>query len=206
MVALDEEITAVLLSALDLRGKVIADVGCGTGRHWRRLMQQQPAALYGFDISEGMLGRLLEKYPGARVRLISGVRLDGLATASCDLVLSTLAFAHFPDAGAALEEWCRVLRPGGSIILTDGHPVSFEKGADITFASGQGRFAVQHHIYTLQQVLAQANRLGCSKVNLVERAVDASVKHYYEAQGAMGAYKRFEGVPIIYGIHLRKTA
>jgi hypothetical protein len=37
-----------------------------------------------------------------------------------------------------------------------------------------------------------------------ERIVDEEVRVYYEAQNALPVYYRFQGIPIIYGLHLKK--
>src|SRR5438270_4798034 len=37
LVLLDEELFAGLLARIDVRGKRVVDVGCGTGRHWGKL-------------------------------------------------------------------------------------------------------------------------------------------------------------------------
>ena len=37
MLALDEEIFSALLEGLNLQNKIIADIGCGTGRHWKNI-------------------------------------------------------------------------------------------------------------------------------------------------------------------------
>src|SRR5689334_12837369 len=65
MMALDEEILTGFLKKIIITNKKIADVGCGTGRHWQRILSQQPASLSGFDISDGMLKKLKEKFPAA---------------------------------------------------------------------------------------------------------------------------------------------
>src|SRR5579885_1822430 len=58
MLALDEQVCSELLTGIEIRDKVVADVGCGTGRHWARLLADNPARLAGYDVSSGMLGML----------------------------------------------------------------------------------------------------------------------------------------------------
>src|SRR5436190_1435686 len=50
-----------LLATVDLPGRTIVDIGCGTGRHWAEVLHQKPAALSGYDVSAEMLKRLLRK-------------------------------------------------------------------------------------------------------------------------------------------------
>src|SRR5579871_6849887 len=72
MLALDEELCNQLFRQAVLRGKVIADIGCGTGRHWKKLLSHQPARLVGYDVSSGMLEILQQKFPDAETYLLQG--------------------------------------------------------------------------------------------------------------------------------------
>lgn len=204
MLALDEDLTSGLLDRVDVRGRVVADVGCGTGRHWKKLFDRGPARLSGYDVSGGMLDILRQKYKGAETYQLENERLAGLAENSCDLVLSTLTVAHIPDLEAALREWRRVLKPGGDILITDYHPQALARGGQRTFREGDRVIAVRNYIYPLKKVRAIAGRLGLQVVELQERRVDDTMKPYYEKQQALAVFERFRGVPIIYGVHLKK--
>ena len=74
MLDLDEAIFSNLLSEVNIRGKTVVDVGCGTGRHWNKLLLQEPAKILGYDVSPGMLDRLKQKYPQATVARTAGHR------------------------------------------------------------------------------------------------------------------------------------
>src|SRR5579859_8007718 len=65
LVRLDESLFPRLLGGVQIRGKSVVDVGCGTGRHWSKLLAQEPAELIGYDVSPGMLEQLRRKIPGA---------------------------------------------------------------------------------------------------------------------------------------------
>jgi ubiquinone/menaquinone biosynthesis C-methylase UbiE len=205
MLALDEELCGGLLARTIVTGRVIVDIGCGTGRHWKKLFDRRPSRLIGYDVSEGMLDILRQKYPQAETYLLSDQHLPEVAHASCDLVLSTLTIAHIPDLGAALTEWCRVLKPGGEMIITDYHPTALIKGGQRTFRKGDKVIAIKNHIYSVPEVLAMAQALGLEKLSLIETRIDDTMRPYYEKQNALPVFNRFRGVPIIYGIHLKKT-
>jgi ubiquinone/menaquinone biosynthesis C-methylase UbiE len=204
MLALDQVLCRELLATLSLRDSTIVDIGCGTGRHWPALFSRSPARLTGYDVSGGMLNRLREKYPLAETHLLSGVTLTGLADNSCDLVLSTLTVAHLPDLTAALIEWNRVLKPGGDMLITDYHPAALAKGGQRTFREGDRLIAVRNQIYPIPVLLAVSHRLGLTEVTLIERKVDENMRPWYEQQNALSVFRRFLGVPIIYGLHLKK--
>jgi predicted SAM-dependent methyltransferase len=46
-----------------------------------------------------------------------GARLDGILDRSCDFLVSSHMLEHVPDPLAALENWLRVVRPGGHIMI-----------------------------------------------------------------------------------------
>jgi ubiquinone/menaquinone biosynthesis C-methylase UbiE len=76
MLDLDENIFTDLLSGIHLHHKIIADIGCGTGRHWQKLYEKNPALIIGFDLSAGMLQQLKQKFPGAFAQQTSNNRLE----------------------------------------------------------------------------------------------------------------------------------
>jgi ubiquinone/menaquinone biosynthesis C-methylase UbiE len=204
MLALDEQLFGEMLSAVPITGAVIADVGCGTGRHWRKLFDGSPSRLAGYDVSPGMLAILRTKYPDAEVHLLHDHTLPGLGTSSCHLLVSTLTVAHLPDLRAALAEWNRVLKPGGHLLITDYHPAALARGGQRTFREGDQVIAVRNQIYPIPRLLAVGRQLGLTQMSLIERKVDETMRSWYEQQTALPVYLRFLGVPIIYGLHLTK--
>jgi ubiquinone/menaquinone biosynthesis C-methylase UbiE len=204
MLALDEQLFSGLLNRIEVEHKKIADIGCGTGRHWPTILQKKPAGLYGYDLSNQMLRQLLIKFPEAKT-----ARLGADSTLPCDdrsfdLVISTLTIAHIKDIAHALKEWNRVLKPGGNMIITDYHPVALAKGGNRTFRYKDQLIAVKNHVHSIAKVQAITARLALEPTGFVERRVDESVKSYYQHKNALSLYKEFEGTPIIYGLHLKK--
>ena len=205
MLALDERLCSHLLDTIPITGAVIADVGCGTGRHWSKLYEKRPARLLGYDVSQGMLDMLKAKYPQATTTLLHDPTLPGLDTASCDLVISTLTIAHIPDPEAALTEWNRVLKPGGQILLTDYHPEALAKGGQRTFRDKGQTIAVRNHIHPIPAIKEIAKGLGLAVLQTVEQKIEQSMRPWYEKQNAIPLFERYLGVPIIYGIQLKKS-
>jgi ubiquinone/menaquinone biosynthesis C-methylase UbiE len=203
VLALDEELFRELLEDLDLRGRTVLDVGCGTGRHWPQLFSRLPASVTGYDVSQEMLNMLKAKFPDAAAQKMEGCILPE-TSGSCQLVISTLALAHMPDAFAALQEWERVLEPGGDIILTDYHPEALKKGTSRTFKHEGKLHAVKNYVYPIERVEMYAKQLNLTVVRFIEKKIDESVRSWYDRQGASTVYERYKGTPIVYGIHIRK--
>src|SRR4051794_23243590 len=62
MLHLDGELFGQLLEAVNIEDKVVVDVGCGTGRHWEKIVSRGPTQLVGYDVSDGMLKELKKKF------------------------------------------------------------------------------------------------------------------------------------------------
>ncbi len=204
MLAWDEEIFSSLINNIDLQNKIIADIGCGTGRHWKKIFARQPKKLIGFDVSEGMLNMLQQKFPLAETHHLKNDELKGLENESCDYIFSTLTIAHVENAKKALNEWNRILKPSGEIIITDYHPTALAKGAKRTFNYNGKTIVVKNYVHSIDKIKNIARQLHLEVIRFVEKSIDESAKPYYEKQNATGVYEAWKGMPIIYGIHLKK--
>ena len=92
------------------------DAGCGDGRYLAALAAELPARRAGVDLSE----RILET---ARARVDADFRQGNLqalpfAEGEFDLVLSSQVIEHVLDAEAAVAELRRVLRTGGTLVIS----------------------------------------------------------------------------------------
>lgn len=120
------------LSLLRLRpGDHLLDVGCGTGQVIRHLLGRfgDDVALTGVDPSPEMIATARRRFADRPlVRIEPGVGESLPFAAGCfDWVASCLTTHHLPlDAKRAMIEECRrVLRPGGTLLVSDfGRPTS----------------------------------------------------------------------------------
>jgi ubiquinone/menaquinone biosynthesis C-methylase UbiE len=204
MLALDEEIISGFMDIVNFKHKIIADIGCGTGRHWEKILVEQPRKLIGFDVSEGMLKMLQQKFPQAETHHLIKDSLKELKNESCDIILSTLTIAHIEHAEKALGEWNRVLKPGGEIIITDFHPEALAKGGKRTFNYNGKTVSVKNYVHSIHKIKEISKQLHLEVLRLVEKSIDESVKPFYEKQNALPVFEAWKGMPIIYGIHLKK--
>ena len=90
----------------------VADIGCGTGILADRIAREvRPEAVFGVDLSEGMLAQAARRSAAVQWLTAPAEQLpfdDG----SLDAVVTTSAF-HWFNQPAALREFHRVLAPGG---------------------------------------------------------------------------------------------
>ena len=204
MLDLDELVLSQLMAGLNLRCKNVADIGCGTGRHWQTLLKQMPSHLTGFDVSPGMLARLKGKFSAADTYTISDNRFADIEDNTYDVIVSTLTVAHIKDLEEAINAWCRILKNKGEIIITDFHPDALAIGGQRTFTHQKKQIAVENYVHPVREIITFFLANGFHLVSMAERKVDESVRHYYTEQNAMHVYEKFKGMPIIYGLHLRR--
>lgn len=107
----------------EVRGKRVLDAGCGPGVYSAWLIENG-AEVVAVDAS----GKMIEL---ARRRLGDGVPifqadlgkpLGFLESARFDVVLSPLVLDYIEDWRATFAEFRRVLRPGGRLVFSVGHP------------------------------------------------------------------------------------
>jgi ubiquinone/menaquinone biosynthesis C-methylase UbiE len=205
LVTLDEGTFGRLLERLDLRGKRVVDVGCGTGRHWRAILAREPSELVGYDVSPGMLSVLRRKHPRATVHLGSAEALAHHGDGDADAVISTLTLCHVAALDAALDEWVRVLRPGGDLLITDFHPAAAAT-SQCSFRRGAAVHTVKLHVHTLAGLDAAAARNHLGLLERSEARVDDAVRPHFERADMLAEFERMKGKPLLYGAHFRKPA
>lgn len=98
----------------------LLDVGCGTGEILNTVSILYPAALlYGIDISEEMLKKAKEKLLNTAELSLGDAEHLPYESGKFDLLICTDSFHHYPNPQIAIEEFHRVLKTDGHLILAD---------------------------------------------------------------------------------------
>jgi SAM-dependent methyltransferase len=113
------------LAGLDLSGRDVVDLGCGTGRITRRILEVARSVV-AIDFSRKPLDAFARSIQGkARVGLVHGdVTSAPLAGSAFDVALSTQVAEHLPTREARAGFFASVreaLRPGGFFVCTLYH-------------------------------------------------------------------------------------
>jgi 2-polyprenyl-3-methyl-5-hydroxy-6-metoxy-1,4-benzoquinol methylase len=98
-------------------GARVLDVGCGDGSFASEL-QAAGAEVVGIDVAEEALQRAGARNPGIELQLVEQDRPWPLEDASFDVVWAGEVIEHVADTSAWLSEVRRVLRSGGSLLLS----------------------------------------------------------------------------------------
>lgn len=100
----------------DLRTGRALDVGCGKGRFARILKERNPdASVVGLDLAEAMLRFV----PREIAPCSASMTHLPFANESFDAAYATESLEHAVDIEQAVAEICRVVKPGGKIVIID---------------------------------------------------------------------------------------
>ena len=112
------------VSGLDLKGKIVLDIGSGVGGVDLILAGEYGARVIGFEIEPGLIERARDY--AARAGLSEQIEFRQvepgplqLEDASVDVVFSSGAIIHVDDKRSLFKEIFRVLRPGGVVAAYD---------------------------------------------------------------------------------------
>ena len=170
--------TPLLRAALpDVDGRDVLDLGCGTGRHalW---LAAAGARVMALDFSAEML-RVAQRKPGAanidfRVHDLGNVL--PFAANTFDVVVSALVLEHIADLGLCFAEVQRVLRAGGTAVVSAMHPAMFLRGAQARFTDpvGDVRVLPGSVNHSISAMIMAALRAGLQLIGVSEYAPDAT--------------------------------
>jgi len=119
---------------LDVAGKTVVELGCGTGRHAPVVIAAGAASYTGVDASPGMLARAMSRVDGERVHWIQAeLARVPVAGTSFDVALIVLVLEHLAALGPLAAEVARLLAPAGQLRIVDIHPDLVETGTGAHF-------------------------------------------------------------------------
>lgn len=175
----------------DVRGHIVLDLACGTGRYSRLLGERGAKSVIGLDLST----KMLERAEKDRANFAQGdMRALPFGDANFALIVCGLAIGHIENLGHAISEAARVLKPNGSFIYSDFHPLGYLAGWRREFNGSRGkRYAVKHfpHLYSDHDAACRASGLIIRAVR--EPIIGRDIRE--DLPGLREIYRKWSGWP-----------
>lgn len=107
----------------NVEGKSILDAACGPGKY-AEILHSQKAIVTGFDFSLEMIKYAKKRNPNQGTFFVHDLtqQLTMIEDQSFDFVLCALALHYLQDWNATINEFHRVLKPSGKLIISIEHP------------------------------------------------------------------------------------
>jgi ubiquinone/menaquinone biosynthesis C-methylase UbiE len=124
----------------DVAGKTILDAACGPGKY-AEILIGKGAIVKGFDISPRMVELAVSRNKNKGTFFVHDLcdPMDMIESNSCDIVLCALALQYIQDWSPAINEFYRVLKSNGLLVLSIEHPFY-----DFNFFKSKSYFEVEN--------------------------------------------------------------
>lgn len=200
---LEERKLAALL--LNLSGKRVLDLACGTGRWLQKLSAQGTGLGVGVDFSSAMLR------VAGRKTAISG----RLARADCqrlpfyasffDLVVCSFALGHIHDLGATVREVARVTKARGDVFVTDLHPEAYARGWRTGFRDSRTAVQIEMSARTAEEIVKAFYAGGFECLTHVPLCLGEPEKPIFVQAGKGKLFEAARRMPAVLLCHFRRT-
>ncbi len=156
---------AAQLEGVDLQGKEVLDVGCGTGIMSMLALRKGAGRVVCGDISTQMLevGRIKANEQGYGRERIDFRQLDAeslpFEDRSFDFVMTGMTLGLLPDQRKAVKEMVRVLRPGFLLSVGAHGPEHYWEACDASFRVISKRYVLGYRLEFWPRTEKEVRRL-----------------------------------------------
>lgn len=200
----------VVAAAGIAEGARVLDVGAGRGASLfpAAAAAGETGAVVGIDIAAAMVEETGRAIRERNVTNASMLRMDAeglaFADASFDCVLCSFAYFFFPHLERALAEFSRVLRPGGTLLLTahggtDERWQWYEALLTATYARHNLPFprpvgGGHRDFDELHELLTRVGFSGIQRIPIEVEAIDTDTAEWWAAKWTHGARRPLESM------------
>jgi cytosine/adenosine deaminase-related metal-dependent hydrolase/ubiquinone/menaquinone biosynthesis C-methylase UbiE len=202
MLSLEQRFLQRLLPPV--RGLDVMDIGCGTGRWLADLAGQDPRSLVGLDFSREMLSQARRKLGSSASLVLADCSNIPFPRSSADVILCSFLASYLSDFTRFAQQIRRLLRRGGSLFLSDLHPVTAARlGWRRGFKVNGTAIDIATHPRPIPEVVDSFARLGIEVETLLEPHFGNPESELLKRAGKIEAFKAASGLPAIYILQLR---
>ena len=165
------EAVDAIVTGLDLRDRLVLDIGCALGGCDEALARKHGARVIGLDLEAPLVERGRARMAAAGLADRVDLRLCSpgplpLPAASVDVVFGKDSWIHVADKSAFFAETFRVLKPGGALAASDWLCGWLPHSDDMVyFFTMEG---LTYHIDTLENYAQMLRRTGFVDVEVVD--------------------------------------
>jgi cytosine/adenosine deaminase-related metal-dependent hydrolase/ubiquinone/menaquinone biosynthesis C-methylase UbiE len=205
LLSLEQSVLPALLP--DIQGLDVLDAGCGTGR-WLSLFEPlRPRTLTGVDVSSEMLAVARSKLSRTCDLKTGACEALPVEDESADVLLVSFVLSYVGDLEAFAAEADRVLRPGGTLLVSDMHPqTEAALGWKRTFPTAHEKILLPSHGWPLPRIIRAFEERGCRLAERSEPPFGEAERAVFAKQGKTAEWAASEGRPAIYALKWRKPA
>jgi len=196
LVALEEQLLTPILGTL--AGGNFVELGCGTGRWLRLLEGMSMRSITGVDSSPEMLAEAEKNCLSSTVLIEADCTSSAVPDESADCVLVSFVLSYIRDLERFATESARILRPGGTLIISDLHPNTPFYGWRRTFRAAGELFEVATFPYTLSDLVTAMSASGLMLLYLNEASFSEEQEAIFRANGMLDTFHQVESLPVIY--------
>jgi cytosine/adenosine deaminase-related metal-dependent hydrolase/ubiquinone/menaquinone biosynthesis C-methylase UbiE len=194
----------VLLPLLPcMNGFDVVDLGCGTGRWLEQARDAGAKSLLGVDLSPEMLSRARAKLGDAASFILADVAGAELASYSADLVICNFVVSYVENPSALVNLVQGILRPGGTLFVTDLHPQTasdfhWRRGCQV---DGNNR-EIRANNRPIDDVIQLFTRVQLETVLRLEPIFGGEERLLFENAGKREYIDQIQAFPAIYILQL----
>ena len=162
----------------------VLDAGCGTGRNLVKLLRKS-VRVDGLDLSPGMIAEAKEtlKQLSLETNLLVGDLSCLPMRDSCyDAVINSAVLDHVRDIRPVMHEFGRVLRRGGTLIVSDTHPEADLVLHRAKFRKGGIQYSIEEYPHPFEEIYTFAREAGMERISAVEMGLSDQHRKFYDEE------------------------
>ena len=135
------------------------------------------------------------KWDNTRLDIVSDITRIPVDDASFDAILCTEVFEHIPDAISAVREFARILKPGGTLLITAPFN-SLTHFAPYHFC-GHNRYWYMHHLPLMGLEIGEIEANGSWFAFVAQELRRSRLVGQMYASGLLGLITRVAAIPLL---------